>query len=93
MAYRIGRWFQLEAEADIVGIFSDATSVCIFPVARTIAWLGSFGNMSRLVKVLSALGIDPGRIRSKREVIQRKGCRPPARNHRQEARVSIFSMI
>jgi hypothetical protein len=40
MAYRIGRWFQLEAEADIVGISSDATSVCIFPVARTIgmAW-------------------------------------------------------
>lgn len=30
MVYRIGRWFQLEAEAGIVGISSDATSVCIF---------------------------------------------------------------
>ena len=30
MVYRIRRWFQLEAEADLVGISSDATSVCIF---------------------------------------------------------------
>jgi len=36
----LGVAFQLEAEADIVGISSDVTSVCIFPVARTIgmAW-------------------------------------------------------
>jgi len=34
------------------------------------AWLGSFGNVSRLVEVISALGIGSGRITSKSEVMQ-----------------------
>ena len=42
------------------------------------AWLGSFGNMSRLVEVLSALGIDSGRI------TQRKDIEPVAPAHQPE---------
>src|SRR5713226_10742673 len=55
------------------------------------AWLGSFGNVSRLVEVLSALGIDSGQITSKREVIPTQGL--PTTRSESPSRSTCFDFL